>query len=130
MPQLRPSPRSSRPRRRRPPRIEPLTRAIGAVIDGIDLAGRLTDAELRDLRAAIHRHRVVFLRGQQLSLEEHRHLGEQFGPLAVSPLHRLLGTIRTVSTIKDDAERPPAGFDWHTDLSWTAAPPVQGDVPR
>lgn len=114
--QLRPS----------PPRIEPLTRAIGAVIDGLDLARPLADAELGDLRAAVHRHRVVFLRGQHLSLDEHRRLGEQLGPLVVSPLHRMLGTGRTVSTIEDDAERPPAGFDWHTDLSWTAAPPSFG----
>ncbi len=107
-------------------RLEPLTGAIGAVIDGIDLAGSLADGELRDLRAAIHRHRVVFARGQHLSVEEHRHLGEQLGPLAISPLHQLLGTGRTVSTIEDDAERPPAGFAWHTDLSWTAAPPSLG----
>jgi taurine dioxygenase len=106
--------------------IEPLTTAIGAVVDGIDLTGRLTDGELRDLRAAIHRHGVVFLRGQHLSLDEHRQLGEQLGPLAVSPLHQLLGTARTVSTIADDPERPPAGFPWHTDLSWTAAPPSLG----
>lgn len=126
MSQLHPSPQPSAPLRRRPPRIEPLTGAIGAVIHGIDLAGPLTDAQLLDLRAALHRHRVVFLRGQQLSLQEHRYLGEQLGTLAVSPLHRLLGTGRTVSTIEDDAERPPAGFDWHTDLSWTATPPSLG----
>jgi alpha-ketoglutarate-dependent taurine dioxygenase len=107
-------------------RVEPLTRAIGAVVDGIDLGGRLVDEELGGLRAAIHRHRVVFLRGQHLSLEEHRRLGEQLGRLAVSPLHRLLGTGRTMSTIEDDADRPPAGFDWHTDLSWTDAPPSLG----
>jgi taurine dioxygenase len=106
--------------------IEPLTNAIGAVVHGIDLAVDLSDGDLRELRMAIHRHGVVFLRGQHLSLEEHHHLGERFGPLAVSPLHRLLGSGRTVSTITDDADRPPAGFDWHTDLSWTAAPPSFG----
>ncbi len=107
-------------------RIEPLTGAIGAVIEGIDLGSPLADGERRDLHAAIHRHRVVFLRGQHLSLEEHRRLGAQLGSLAVSPLHRLLGSERTVSTIEDDLERPPAGFDWHTDLSWTAVPPSLG----
>jgi taurine dioxygenase len=107
-------------------RIEPLTSAIGAVVDGIDLASLLADHELRGLRAAVHRHGVVFLRGQDLSLEEHRQLGEQLGSLAVSPLHRILGSGRTVSTIEDDAERPPAGFAWHTDLSWTTAPPSLG----
>jgi taurine dioxygenase len=106
--------------------VEPLTSAIGAVLDGIDLASRLSDGALHDLRAAVHRHRVVFLRGQHLSLDEHRQLGEQLGSLAVSPLHRLLGSGRTVSTIEDDAARPPAGFGWHTDLSWTAAPPSLG----
>jgi taurine dioxygenase len=107
-------------------RIEPLTRAIGAVVDGVDLTAHLADEDLCDLRAAIHRHRVVFLRDQHLSLEQHRHLGEQLGPLGVSPLHQLLGTGRTMSTIEDDAERPPAGFAWHTDLSWTPAPPSLG----
>jgi taurine dioxygenase len=110
------------------PRLEPLTSAIGAVVDGIDLARRLDDGQLRDLRAAIHRHRVVFLRGQHLSLDEHRRLGERLGSLGVSPLHQLLGSGRTVSTIEDDAERPPAGFDWHTDLSWTPAPPSLGII--
>ena len=28
--------------------------------------------------------------------------------------------------IDDTADRPPAGFDWHTDLSWTAEPPSLG----
>lgn len=107
-------------------RLEPLTGAIGAVVHGLDLRGQLAAYELRELRAAIHRHGVVFVRDQHLSLEQHRHLGEQLGPLGVSPLHRLLGSGRTVSTIEDDAERPPAGFAWHTDLSWTSAPPSFG----
>lgn len=106
--------------------VEPLTSAIGAVVEGLDLRRPLADRELAGLRSAIHRHGVVFLRGQQLSVEEHRRLGEQLGRLAVSPLHQLLGTGRTVSTIEDDADRPPAGFDWHTDLSWTARPPSIG----
>jgi taurine dioxygenase len=28
--------------------------------------------------------------------------------------------------IKDTPDRPPAGFDWHTDLSWTVEPPDLG----
>lgn len=107
-------------------RIRPLTGAIGAVVDGIDLAAPLTDTDRDDLVATIHRHRVVFLRGQHLSFEQHHALGAQLGPLVVSPLHQLLGTGRTVSTIEDDADRPPAGFDWHTDLSWATAPPSLG----
>lgn len=107
-------------------RVEPLTSAIGAVIDGIDLASPLGAEDLDQLRAAVHRHRVVFVRGQHLSFDQHRHLGAQLGSLGVSPLHRLLGSDRTVSTIEDDAARPPAGFAWHTDLSWALEPPSFG----
>jgi taurine dioxygenase len=78
------------------------------------------------LRAAVTDHHVVFVRDQHLSEEELRTFAADFGPLGVSPLHRLLGTGRTTSVIEDTAERPPAGFDWHTDLSWTAAPPALG----
>jgi taurine dioxygenase len=31
-----------------------------------------------------------------------------------------------VSTIEDTAGRPPAGFPWHTDLSWSTQPPSLG----
>jgi alpha-ketoglutarate-dependent taurine dioxygenase len=31
-----------------------------------------------------------------------------------------------MSVIDDTADRPPAGFDWHTDLSWTVEPPELG----
>ena len=31
-----------------------------------------------------------------------------------------------MSTIEDTAARPPAGFPWHTDVSWTSEPPGLG----
>ena len=31
-----------------------------------------------------------------------------------------------MSTIEDTAARPPAGFPWHTDVSWTSDPPGLG----
>ena len=107
-------------------RTTPLTRAIGATVDGVDLRGPLADSTVAELRAAVVRHGVVFLRDQQLGPDDLQALGSRFGRLAVSPLHALLGTGRTASVIEDDAERPPASFDWHTDLSWTAAPPAFG----
>lgn len=107
-------------------RVTPTTRAIGAVIEGVDLSGPLEDDLVALLRAAVLRHGVVFLRDQHLGSQDLETVGGQFGRLAVSPLHTLLGTGRTASIIEDDAQRPPASFDWHTDLSWTAAPPAFG----
>lgn len=106
--------------------VTPLTRAIGARVDGIDLRHPLAEATVDRLRAAVLRHRVVFLRDQDLAPDVLPALAARFGRLAVSPLHRLLGTGRTTSVIEDDERRPPASFGWHTDLSWTAAPPAFG----
>ncbi len=107
-------------------RVSPVTREIGAIVERVDLRDPLDDQVIALLRAAVLRHRVVFLRNQHLGSEDLQTLAARFGRLAVSPLHVLLGTGRTASIIEDDERRPPACFDWHTDLSWTQAPPAFG----
>lgn len=109
----------------RTPTTTRLTASIGAVVEGLDLR-RLDAGTGAWLRRAVIDHRVVFVRQQDLGEADLRGLAAGFGPLARSPLHQLLGTDRTTSVIEDDADRPPAGFDWHTDLSWTSAPPAFG----
>ena len=71
-------------------------------------------------------HQVVFARDQHLDEEQHRTLASQFGALSIHPVGRLTGSGRAISVIDDTADRPPAGFDWHTDLSWTVEPPDLG----
>ncbi len=106
--------------------VRRLTGSIGAVLDAIDLRAPLAADAVARLRATIVEHQVVFVRDQHLTEDELRTFAARFGPLGVSPLHQVLGTGRTTSVIEDTADRPPAGFDWHTDLSWTAAPPALG----
>lgn len=106
--------------------VRPLTPAIGAELRGIDLSGRLSDEAFEVLHVAVRDHQVVFARGQELDEGGLRRLAERFGPLSVHPVAELAGTGRDVSVIVDSVERPPAGFPWHTDLSWTAAPPALG----
>lgn len=102
-----------------------LTGTIGAVIKGMDLRHDLDSAH-DVIRAALDVHHVVFLPGQPLSDRQLRRLANRFGALRVSPVHRLVGASHTTSVIEDSADRPPAGFDWHTDLSWTEDPPELG----
>jgi taurine dioxygenase len=106
--------------------VHPLTPSIGAVIDGIDLSRALDEATLSCLDAAIATHHVVFVRGQSLDVGQHTALAERFGPLTVHPVDRLVGVDKRVSVIVDGADRPPAAFPWHTDLSWLAEPPRMG----
>ena len=68
----------------------------------------------------------MFARDQHLDEEQHRTLASQFGALSIHPVGQLTGSGRAISVIDDTADRPPAGFDWHTDLSWTVEPPDLG----
>jgi alpha-ketoglutarate-dependent taurine dioxygenase len=71
----------------------------------------------------------VVLRRQHLSAEQHAKLARAFGPIQASPVQLAAGRQGAegpVSTIEDTAARPPAGFPWHTDVSWTSEPPGLG----
>lgn len=106
--------------------VERLTGAIGAVLHGLDLTEPLADADVDHLRDLVTEHQVVFIRGQHLDVEGHGRVASRFGDLSIHPVGRLTGSGRAVSVIDDTADRPPAGFDWHTDLSWTLEPPDLG----
>jgi alpha-ketoglutarate-dependent taurine dioxygenase len=106
--------------------VERLTGSIGAVLHGLDLSVPLPDRYVDLLRRSVAEHQVVFARGQHLDEEQHRNLASQFGALSIHPVGQLTGSGRAISVIDDTADRPPAGFDWHTDLSWTIEPPDLG----
>jgi taurine dioxygenase len=107
------------------PTLHRITAAIGAEVVGIDLGKPLADGELPLLRDAVAEHHVVAMRDQFLSAEQLEAFAESFGELMRSPLQRLTNK-PVVSTIEDTPDRPPAGFPWHTDISWAADLPSLG----
>jgi taurine dioxygenase len=103
--------------------ITPITSAIGARIDGIDLASA-SDEQLEQVRAALLRHLVVFVRDQDLTDEQHLALAGRFGTVSVYPVARLRGAPQpTASYIEDTADSPPDADNWHTDVTWIEEPP-------
>ncbi len=106
-----------------------LTASIGVELRGIDLGAGVDETVVGVLRAALDAHHVVVLRGQHLSAGDHATLARAFGPIQASPVQLAAGRrgpAGPVSTIEDTAARPPAGFPWHTDVSWTSEPPAVG----
>lgn len=110
----------------------PITPAIGVVLSGLELGPPLDDSTVAALTDAVAEHHVVIVRGQQLDVDQQAALTAAFGRLAAHPTRLLTAAADTlrpaslVSTIEDTAERPPAGFGWHTDLSWMPDPPATG----
>ena len=115
--------------------IEPLTGSIGAVLHDLDLTTALSDAVVADVRTALLRWRVVFVRDQDVTPGQQVAFGRAFGDL--TPAHPLQGGL--------DAEHPEvlvldsrdyrlgigdrgAGTSynnrWHTDVTCSAAPPM------
>lgn len=106
--------------------VQRLSGALGAVVD-TSAIGDITAVDVvSDLRRLVTDHHVVFLRGRACSEDAFVALAQRFGALSIHPLHELTGRRHTVSVIEDTAERPPAGFPWHTDLSWLTRPPRFG----
>lgn len=105
---------------------QPLTGAIGAEVEGVDLTGEIPDALAGALRDALARHQVIFLRGQSPTIEQQKALTRLFGPLMrapyVAPMEREPDVIRVLK--EADEGGGVFGGDWHTDFSFLERPPA------
>src|SRR5580698_8540552 len=95
--------------------------AIGAVVGGLRIGGDVEPDALAELRAALLRHKVVFLRDQQHATDaDQRAFGELLGPLT-KPHPTVAGDGQAVLPI--DSERGKAN-SWHTDVTFVDRVPA------
>ena len=106
-------------------KVEKLTQHIGAELSGVNLAEAARDDELFGaIKAALLEHKVLFLRGQDISRADHVAFAERFGPLEDHPVagsdpdHP--GPVRSYK----DENSPPDFYEnsWHADTTWREAP--------
>jgi len=105
--------------------VRPMTARIGAEIGGVDLTRPLSAETVRQMRAALVQHQVIFFRDQPLSHEDHLRLGRAFGTLALhSGVSGLPDYPEIVAIHADAHSKYVAGENWHSDLSCNAEPPM------
>ena len=103
--------------------IRPLASALGAEIFGVDLAERLDEGTIEELRAALLEHVVIFFRDQQLAPRQLLALAERFGEVAEYPLVKGLPECPLVlPVIKEPHERVNFGGIWHSDTAYLERP--------
>ncbi|MBD8053791.1 TauD/TfdA family dioxygenase [Rhodococcus ruber] len=126
---------SETPRRARtviPFRVEPLTATIGAELFDVNL-GEVSrdDALFAELRALLLEHKVLFVRGQDITRAEHVALAERFGPLEDHPVAGSDPDHPGLVRIYKDLGSPPEHYEnaYHCDATWRANPPM-GSVLR
>ena len=107
------------------PRIttRPLTPAIGALVENVDLAGPLDDEQFADLQAALLRHQVLFFENQRLTPVQHRDFAARFGALHTHPLYPGVPEAPELFTLDNHQANPTDNDSWHTDVTFIETPP-------
>jgi taurine dioxygenase len=105
-------------------KLKPLSPAIGAIVEGVNLAESLDAPQFDALQTALVRHQVLFFRGQQLSPLQHRDFAARFGPLHVHPIYPKLSEAPEVIVLDSAVTDLQDNALWHTDVTFTERPPM------
>ncbi|SDU08961.1 taurine dioxygenase [Pseudomonas pohangensis] len=107
-------------------RIEQLTCNIGAQLSGINIADAIDDDGLfEEIRSLLVRHKVLFLRDQDITRAEHVAFAERFGQLESHPVAGSHPDYPGLVQIYKDPQSPIDRYEnaWHSDASWRDVPP-------
>ena len=108
-------------------RVEQLTCHIGAELSGVRLADAVHDEGLfAELRTLLLRHRVLFLRQQEISRADHVAFARRFGELEDHPVAGSDPENPGLVRIYKSPEVPSDRYEnaWHTDATWREQPPM------
>ncbi|MEQ8690790.1 MAG: TauD/TfdA family dioxygenase [Pseudomonadales bacterium] len=100
----------------------PVTPVIGAELEGLDLGQDLNSQQAADIRAALLEFQVLFFRGQNMTMEQHKNLGRLFGDLHCHPSIPGPEGHPEILMLHSDKDRPGAASAWHSDVSCDQIP--------
>ncbi|HWA42208.1 MAG TPA: TauD/TfdA family dioxygenase [Hypericibacter adhaerens] len=112
--------------------VSPLTLHIGAEIGGVDLKKPLPPEQLREVREAFLKWKVVFFRGQHLDHAQHVAMARQFGEPTIG--HTVFGHVDSYPEVysvakiraanrEDETALLTPWYGWHTDITAAVNPP-------
>ncbi|MGI9615486.1 MAG: TauD/TfdA dioxygenase family protein [Acidimicrobiales bacterium] len=119
--------------------VDRITATLGAEVSGVDM-GDSDDAAIDELRKLWLDHKVLVLRDQHVTVDEHIAFGRRFGELEVHPFATGRKGYPEIVSIKSTAEVKVAASNWHSDVTWrqepsmgsilrgVVIPPVGGDT--
>ncbi|WP_445147179.1 TauD/TfdA dioxygenase family protein [Dyella sp. Tek66A03] len=108
-------------------RIEPLTCNIGAELFDVNLADAVHDDGLfAEIKAALLTRKVLFLRDQDISRQDHVAFARRFGELEDHPVVPSHPDAPGLVQIYKTPETPIDRYEnaWHTDATWRESPPM------
>src|SRR5574340_1315804 len=106
--------------------VEPLTCTIGAELHGVDLGEASRDDGLfAQMKALLLKHKVLFLRDQDITRAEHVAFARRFGELEDHPVAGSDPEHPGLVRIYKSPDQPNDRYEnsWHTDATWRDKPP-------
>ncbi len=105
--------------------VSPIAGALGAEVQGVDLARPLTPEIVEEIRQALLAHLVIFFSRQQLGPAELLAFAERFGqPTEYPQMKGLPGYPHVIAVTKLEHERVNFGGVWHSDTTYLERPPL------
>ena len=109
--------------------VKPIAGRIGAKIKGVNLAEKISDEIISEIRKALVEYKVIFFRGQELDANGQVYFARRFGE--VTTAHPTVPSLPEHPEVLDlDYSRTVArANNWHTDVTFVDRPPL-GSVLR
>jgi taurine dioxygenase len=104
--------------------VTPLSPAIGAVIDGVNLARPLDAQNQARIEQALLAHKVLFFENQHLTPDQQRDFAARFGKLHIHPIYPTVEGTPEVLVLDTHEGNPPDNDTWHSDVTFIETPPL------
>lgn len=103
--------------------VDLITGTLGAEVSGVDMAD-VDGATLDELRKAWLDHKVLVLRDQHITTEDHVAFGRLFGELEVHPFTEGIEGHPEIVVLEagGDTGKTFVAAGWHSDVTWRAEP--------
>ena len=104
----------------------PLAAAMGAEISGLQISD-ITDEQFLELEHALYRHKMIFLRNQNLSRDDQEAFTLRFGEFGIDAYTSGAEGNRNVQPVIKEADARAQmifGSGWHTDSPFLKTPPA------
>lgn len=103
--------------------VQPASEALGAIIQGVDLARGLSQAQFEEIRQAFHEYGVIFFRDQHLTPEDHIGFAERWGAININRFFKAVDGYPMIAEVRKEPEQKSnIGGGWHTDHSYDLEP--------
>ena len=106
--------------------VSPLSRALGAILEGVALSEDLPQATIDRLGELLVEHQILFFRRQPLTPQQQCRFAARFGELHIHPIYPVLPELPQILVLDNHQGFLPDNDNWHTDVTFSKTPPLAG----